>query len=200
MTNALLFNFTNGDTLAFKDFFDENYENSVQYIISYVKERPNADDIAATIFTRISQKVDQLTFQSKDKLVAYLYTSCHNEIINCYRKRRPGKRPRVMYDMPMDELEIEIYIEAEEIENQWIDIFYKEIELQSPVRKAVTTHYYLERKKPKEISKLLNVKPTTVYGHLEDFKNYLKAKYKNFPIDNPPLIPVLTAIILGFFQ
>jgi RNA polymerase sigma-70 factor (ECF subfamily) len=77
-------------TELFRQLFHTHYENLHRYAYTFLKDSQNANDIVQSVFTRLWEKRDTVTFDEDIK--GYLYTAVHNRCLNNIRNERTKAR------------------------------------------------------------------------------------------------------------
>ena len=68
----------------FEQLYDTYYDCVYRYIFVFVKTKRNAEDIIATVFTKILENEDKITEVEASK--NWVFRIAHNTIIDFYRK------------------------------------------------------------------------------------------------------------------
>lgn len=68
----------------FGQLYDMYYDCVYRYIFVFVKNKQNAEDIIAAVFTKIFENQDKITEVEASKI--WIFPIAHNAIIDFYRK------------------------------------------------------------------------------------------------------------------
>lgn len=77
--------FLEGDKSGFDELMDLYHESLVRFIMRYLKNEADAEDIAADTFLELLIHPKRYSFKSSIK--TYIFSIAHNKSVNCQRKR-----------------------------------------------------------------------------------------------------------------
>ena len=83
---SLIAQIKEGNTLAFKQFFDSHYRPLCFYLINFTNDNPAAEDLAQLVFVDFWNKRDTIEIHSSVK--SYLYKMAYNQFLTSLRQKK----------------------------------------------------------------------------------------------------------------
>lgn len=142
---------------TFKEFFISNYQRTIAFAISLVKNEEVAKDIVHDAFEQLYHSGLSL---SEEELRNYLYRTLRNKCADYYR--------RISVHDKYSEYVLRFASKAETAEehDNKIDEVLGLIEKLSPKTREVLTSHYLKGNKYREIAKELDISESAVKKHI----------------------------------
>jgi RNA polymerase sigma-70 factor (ECF subfamily) len=188
LDNDLLLKITEGDELAFKQFFEYYVKKVYQFTLGYVKHSAEAQDITQTVFIKIWEKRSDINFsQSID---GFVFTIAYRTIIDAFRRsssKFPEKNRRELSDDMASSNRSDDLLHAHHLES----LYEKSLSNLPPKRKEIfilSRHFGLSNR---EIGERLGLSVKTVENQMTSALATLRRFFYN-----SDLIP---AIILFLF-
>ena len=89
----------------FEQLYDDYYDCVYRYIFVSVKNKLNAEDIIATVFTKIFESKDEI--REIESIKSWIFRIAHNSVIEFYSKNNKTMPTENFLDSMDDELETE---------------------------------------------------------------------------------------------
>lgn len=83
---SLIAQIKEGNTLAFKQFFDRYYRPLCVYVCNFTNDMPSAEDLVQLVFVDFWNKRESITIQTAVK--SYLYKMAYNQFLTSLRKKK----------------------------------------------------------------------------------------------------------------
>lgn len=173
-----LVNQAKNDPQAFAALYDQYYPQIFGYILKRTANLETTKDITSETFFKALKKLWQFRWQNVP-FSSWLYRIAGNEIINYYRKngRQAVALEEIAEPADANDLSEEIMAAEEELQrHQDFLVVQKKIVTLAVKYQEVVTLRFLERKKIKEISKILGKKEGTVKSLLSRALEKLKVE------------------------
>ena len=184
----LLLKITEGDELAFKQFFEYYVKKVYRFTLGYVKSSAEAQDITQTVFIKIWEKRSDINFsQSTD---GFVFTVTYRTIIDAFRQSNakfPEKNRRELSDHMASSNRSDDLLHAHHLES----LYEQSLRNLPPKRKEIfilSRHMGLSNK---EIGERLGLSVKTV----ENQMTAALATLKRFFL-NSDLIPAIILYLL----
>lgn len=151
---ALLFQVGNEKALSF--FYHEFYPALAHYSFQYTQSRPIAEEIASEAFVKIWRMHYKL--DSYAGIKAYLYKIVHRDSIEAISKEQKRAKsfrqlpPQIDTETPFDNM----------VRSEMYRLIHAALKHLPPASRKVMIMHYLEDKTTGEISRELNLHPSTV--------------------------------------
>ena len=170
--NSLIAQIKEGNTLAFKQFFDSHYRPLCYYLINFTNDKHSAEDMAQLVFVNFWKKRETIEVRSSVK--SYLYKMAYNQFLTSLRKKK--KEESVLEQLKYEALQtIAIPTEAElEQKNQRL---WRVIE-QLPERCQEVVKLKMEGLKYREIADALGLSIKTVESQMRVAFIKIREDYK----------------------
>lgn len=157
----------------FKYVFDTFRMLVFFYCEKRINDRMQAEDITSTVFIKLWENQQLISFKNDDALKGYLLTLAKRKCIDYLITSKRRRQREELYEMSNAEME------AIEINAEVINYIRSLIEKLFPKARAIFKMKYIEQKEVKEISKLLNVSPGTISNSLYQSLTTLRSLIKN---------------------
>lgn len=160
--------FQKGDEKALSYFYHEFYPALAHYSYQLIQDRSIAEEIASEAFVKTWRMHDKL--DSYAGIKAYLYKIVHRDSIEAVskeQKRAQGLRqlqPQTFSETPFDNL----------VRSEVYRLIHAALKDLSPASRKVMIMHYLEGKTTGQISRELNLHPSTVKTQKKQGLNALK--------------------------
>jgi RNA polymerase sigma-70 factor, ECF subfamily len=160
-----------GDINAFNAIYYKYCKKLYAFVIMYLKQEEDAEEIVQEVFIKIWQSKDKIDVSSSFE--SFLFTIAYNATMSLFRKRMSENKSRqylksLQHISSSDETMYEIQVK--ELDNK-VHNLLKQL---TPKQKEI---YYLSREDGlthKEIAQKLNISPNTVNNHLVTILKFLK--------------------------
>lgn len=160
--------FCEGDESAFSFFYHEFYAALAHYSFQLIQNRPIAEEIASEAFVKIWKMHYKLN--SYKGIKAYLYKIVHRDSIAAILKEQKRTNrykhipQQINTDTPFDKL----------VRSEVYRLIHSALKHLPPASRKVVIMHYLESKTTGEISKELNLHPSTITTQKKQGLNALK--------------------------
>lgn len=170
--NSLLVQIKNGNSLAFKQFFDRHYHPLCYYLNNFTNDKDTAEDIAQLVFVDFWNKRETITIHSSVK--SYLYKMAYHQFLDSLLQKK--KEATVLEQLKYEALQtISTPTEAElEQKSQRL---WRIIE-QLPDRCQEVLRLKMEGLKYKDIAEHLGLSVKTVESQMRVAFIKIRADYK----------------------
>jgi len=165
-----------GNQRSFKLIFDQYYVWLYNYVHKLSNDRKLSEDLVQNVFLKLWEKKSSL--QINASLKSYLFAACHNEFLMHLRAQK--RVVDMLEDLRFEAL-TELYIEKDENvqEMNWSRI-ESAVELLPKKCREVFKLSRFERKRHKEIAKILGISTKTVEIHITKALRFLKTNVSTF--------------------
>jgi RNA polymerase sigma-70 factor (family 1) len=169
MQQELLHRLKNGDELAYKTIFNENYHVLVAFSNKYLKDIDIAKDIVQNVFIKFYEK--RYTIEITSSLKSYLFKMVYNDCLNYIKHISITSNHYTEYSKELG-TSTDFMDLVEETENEYR--IFKAIEKLPPGCKQVLLRSRIDGKKNKEIADELNISIRTVETQISKALKLLK--------------------------
>lgn len=170
--NSLITQIKEGNTLAFKQFFDSHYRPLCYYLINFTNDTHLAEDMAQLVFVNFWNKRE--TIEIRSSLKSYLYKMAYNQFLTSLRKKK--KEESVLEQLKYEALQtISVPTEAEL--EQKTQRLWRVIE-QLPERCQEVVKLKMEGLKYREIADALGLSIKTVESQMRVAFIKIREDYK----------------------
>lgn len=164
-----------GDENAFKDFFNNHYDNIFIYLLNRGMNQQEAEDLAQKAFIYIWE--NRKNIKPHLSLKSYLYRIAYTRMLNHFEQKRDIDQ--LPEQLPMNLANPEENIELQELETA----LKKAVEKMPERRRAVFEHCFIQELSYRETSEILSISIKTVESHMalafRDLRESLKL-FKKF--------------------
>ena len=171
--NSLIAQIKEGNTLAFKNFFDCYYRPLCSYLINFTNDNHAAEDMAQLVFVDFWNKRESIAIHSSIK--SYLYKMAYNQFLTSLRKK---KREASVLDQLKYEALQTIAVPTENELEQKSQRLWRVIE-QLPDRCQEVLRLKMEGLKYKDIAEALGLSVKTVESQMRVAFIKIREDYKD---------------------
>ncbi len=174
--NDLFARISNNDEVAFMSFFDLYLKKVYNFILKFIKDKTEAEDLTQIVFIKLWEKREML--KSVTSADGFIFTMAHRVVIDHFRltktKHKISVQNEYLNDTKPSSLTSEDLINRHEFEL----IYNKALELMPPKRKEVFILSRHEGLTNKQISERLNISVKTVENQMTSALFSLKEYFK----------------------
>lgn len=164
----------NGDQDAFKDFFDNHYDNIFLYLLNRGMNQQEAEDLAQKAFVYIWE--NRKNIKPDLSLKSYLYRIAYTRMLNHFEQKKDTEE--LSEQLPLKHANPEENVEYRELQSA----LKKAIEKMPERRRAVFEHCFIQELSYRETAEVLSINRKTVENHMvlayRDIRESLKI-FKN---------------------
>lgn len=147
-----------GDQDAFKDFFDNHYDNIFLYLLNRGMNQQEAEDLTQKAFVYIWENRDNINPDLS--LKSYLYRIAYTRMLNHFKQ---SKETEVLPEqLPLEHANPEENAEYEELQSA----LKKAIKKMPERRRAVFEHCFIQELSYRETAEILSISRKTVENHM----------------------------------
>ena len=150
-----------GDSAAFKIFFDRNYQDLLAYVTVYVRNQNWAKDIAQYAFIKIWEKRNRLN--PEKSLKSYLFQIAKNRYLNEYRKKM---RTEDLLDALKERAMTDILMGEKNDMDKKLEVLRKAVDNLPPKCRDILLLNKYDGLSYKEIAKHLNLSVKTIESQM----------------------------------
>lgn len=171
--NSLIAQIKEGNTLAFKQFFDSHYRPLCYYLVNFTNDSHAAEDMAQLVFVDFWNKREVITIHSSVK--SYLYKMAYHQFLDSLRKKK--KEATVLEQLKYEALQT-IAVPTEAELEQKSQRLWRVIE-QLPERCQEILKLKMDGLKYREIADVLGLSVKTVESQMRVAFIKIREDYKD---------------------
>lgn len=171
--NNIIAQIKEGNTLAFKQLFDNLYEALCYYLMNFTNDKSSAEDIAQVVFVDFWNKRQSIEIHSSIK--SYLYKMAYHQFLMELRKKK--KETTILEQLKYDALQNTELPTETELENKSRRLL--QIIEQLPERCQAVLKLKMEGLKYKDIAETLNISVKTVESQMRIAFIKIREDYKD---------------------
>jgi len=161
-----------GDQDAFKDFFDNHYDNIFLYLLNRGMNQQEAEDLTQKAFIYIWENRNNI--KPDLSLKSYLYRIAYTRMLNHFEQK---KETEVLPEqLPLEHANPEENVEYEELQSA----LKKAIKKMPERRRAVFEHCFIQELSYRETAEILSISRKTVENHMAHAYKDVRESLKTF--------------------